>query len=43
MVFTITEPEHDKTNKVTGLPGKNQINMGICTVWSVFTVHSMGS
>ena len=23
--FTITEPAHDKTNKMTGLPRKNQI------------------
>ena len=38
MVFTITEPAHDKTNKMTGLQGKNQINIGILEVWSVFTV-----
>ena len=41
-VFTISEPAHDKTNKLTGLPGMNQIIMGIRTVWSVFAVHSMG-
>ena len=41
-VFTIIEPAHDKTNKMTRLPGKNQINMGIRPVWLVFAVHSMG-
>ena len=40
--FTITEPAHDKTKKMAWFPGKNQINMGISPVWSVFTVHSMG-
>ena len=27
---------------MTGLPRKNQINIGICPVWSVFAEHSMG-
>ena len=34
---------HDKTNKMTLRPAKTQISLGICPVWSVFTVHSMGS
>ena len=41
-VFTITEPARDKTNGMTGLPGRHHINMGIRTVWSVVAVHSMG-
>ena len=34
-VFTIIEPAHGKTNKMTGLSSKNQINMGIHPVKSV--------
>ena len=26
------EPPHDKTNKMTGHPGKTQISLGICPV-----------
>ena len=25
-----------------GRPGKTHISMGICPIWSVFAVHSMG-
>ena len=31
--FLPYEPAHDKTNKVTGLPVKSQISMGIRPVW----------
>ena len=34
-----TEPKHNKTNKMSCVPAKTQIP----PVWSVFTVHSMGS
>ena len=37
------ELAHDKTNKMTLRPAKTQISLGICQVWSVFAVHSMGS
>ena len=37
------EPWHDKTNKVSVRPAKTQISLGICPVWSVFTVRLMGS
>ena len=32
------EPPHDKTNRMTVRPAKTQISLGICPVWSVFTV-----
>ena len=28
------EPPHDKTNKITVWPAKNQISLGMCPVWS---------
>ena len=34
----ITEPPHDKTNKMTVRPAKTQISLGIRPVWSVFAV-----
>ena len=37
------EPPHDKTNKMTVRQAKTQISLGIRPVWSVFTVHSVGS
>ena len=37
------EPPYDKTNKMTVRPAKTQISLGIPQVWSVFTVHLMGS
>ena len=37
------EPPHDKTNKITVRPLKTQISLGICPIWSVFAVPSMGS
>ena len=36
------EPAHDKTNKMTGLPGKSPISIGIRPVGSVLVVHSFG-
>ena len=39
----INEPRHDKTNKMSMCPAKTQISQGIRPVWSVFTVHSLGS
>ena len=36
------EPQHNNTNKVTiwpVRPAKTQISLGICLVWSLFTVH----
>ena len=39
----VYEPQHDKTNKVTVRPAKTQISLGICPVWSEFTVRLMGS
>ena len=41
MLMTNEQP-HDKTNKWL-CPAKTQISLGICPVWSVFTVRSMGS
>ena len=35
----LTEPRHDKTNKVTVRPAKAQISLGIRPVWSVFAVR----
>ena len=32
--FTIYEPRHDKTNKMTVRPAKTQISLGIYPVWS---------
>ena len=32
--FSISEPRHDKTNKMTVRPAKTQISLGICPVWS---------
>ena len=36
-------PQHNKTNKMILRPAKTQISLGICPVWSVFTVRSVGS
>ena len=36
---TIYELPHDKTSKMTVLPAKTQISLGISPVWSVFAVH----
>ena len=30
----LTEPRHDKTNKMSVRPAKTQISLGICPVWS---------
>ena len=30
VVIIIIEPQHDKTNKMTVLPAKTQISLGIC-------------
>ena len=38
-----SEPQHDKTNKMSVRPVKTQISLGIRPVWSVFAVRSMGS
>ena len=37
------ELPHDKTKKMTVHPAKTQISLGICPVWSIFTVRSIGS
>ena len=34
ITFSWNEPLHDKTNKVTVHPAKNQISLGIRPVWS---------
>ena len=34
----INEPPHDKTNKMTVCPAKIQISLGICPVWSEFSL-----
>ena len=39
----VFEPPHDKINKMTVRPTKTQISLGICPVWSVLAVHSVGS
>ena len=39
----IIEPPHDKTNNVVVCPAKTQSSLGICLVWSVFAVRSVGS
>ena len=31
---SLNEPPHDKTNKLSVRPGKTQISLGICPVWS---------
>ena len=36
--MSINEPPHDKTNKMTVHLAKTKISLGICPVWSVFTV-----
>ena len=33
------EQPRDKTNKMTWAPSEPRFSLGICTVWSVFTVH----
>ena len=39
----VSEPQHDKTNKISVRPAKTQISLGIRSVWSVFAVRSTGS
>ena len=40
LIFAATyELRYDKTNKMTVRPAKTQISLGICPVWSVFTVR----
>ena len=41
--FTLYDPPHDKTDKMTVHPSKTQISLGIHPVWSVFAVCSMCS
>ena len=43
VICFLSEPRHDKTNKVTVRPAKAQISLGIRPVWSVFAVRLMGS
>ena len=38
-IKSVNEPPHDKTNEMTVHPAKSQIRLGICLVWSVFTVR----
>ena len=39
-VVLLCEPRHDKTNRVSVRPAKTLISLGICPVWSVFTVRA---
>ena len=36
------EPQQNKTNKMSVLPLKTQISLGICPVWSVWSVFTVG-
>ena len=36
--YLTLEPPHDKTNKVAVCPAKTQINLGICPVWSEWSL-----
>ena len=36
----IIEPRHDKTNKMSVRPAKTQISLGICPVWSEFSLSA---
>ena len=34
------EPRHDKTNKMSVHPSKTQISLGICPVWSEYSLSA---